>query len=124
METVLMGFAFGESLGTGQRPQPKFVGLFQGYIQECAGQMRSLVPISRGKSREQFERVVHIVDRVDMKSALFAPASTRSSRSIKSPTLARGTTTPWSPVKPKCRHTSKKPSIFSLTPPMACTLPC
>ena len=30
---------------------------------------------------------------------------------------------PCLPVKPLCRQTSKKPSIFSLTPPIACTSP-
>ena len=32
--------------------------------------------------------------------------------------------TPWSPVSPRPRHKSKNPSIFSLTPPIACTSPC
>ena len=31
--------------------------------------------------------------------------------------------TPCSPVRPRASHRSKKPSIFSLTPPMACTSP-
>ena len=38
-------------------------------------------------------------------------------------TLASGISTPWSPVSPRALQRSKKPSIFSLTPPMAWTSP-
>jgi len=34
-------------------------------------------------------------------------------------TLEAGMSTPWSPVSPRAWHRSKKPSIFSFTPPMA-----
>jgi hypothetical protein len=32
--------------------------------------------------------------------------------------------TPWPSAKPRARQTSKKPSIFSLTPPIAWMRPC
>lgn len=38
--------------------------------------------------------------------------------------LEAGTTTPCRPVSPACRHTSKNPSTFSLTPPIAWMRPC
>ena len=51
-------------------------------------------------------------------------ASITSWRSIRCLTLEIGIITPCSPLKPRALQTSKKPSIFSLTPPMACTSPC
>src|SRR5215469_10480335 len=48
-----------------------------------------------------------------------AAASTTSWRSIRCLTLLAGMITPCRPVKPVIRQASKKPSIFSLTPPIA-----
>ena len=52
------------------------------------------------------------------------PPRRRRSRSIRCWTLERGIRTPWSPVRPRAAQRSKKPSIFSLTPPIAWTSPC
>ena len=53
----------------------------------------------------------------------FFTASTTSSRSIRCWTFDFGISTPCCSLRPRARQTSKKPSIFSLTPPMACTSP-
>ena len=47
-------------------------------------------------------------------------ASALSARSIRCCTLAAGISTAWLSVSPRAAHRSKNPSIFSLTPQIAC----
>ena len=63
------------------------------------------------------------VSTAQMRNNPFSAASTTSARSIRCLTLALGMRTPCSPFRRRPLHTSKKPWIFSLTPPMACIRP-
>ncbi len=58
-----------------------------------------------------------------MANCRWRAASTTSSRSIRCCTFDFGISTPCFSLSPRARQMSKKPSIFSLTPPMACISP-
>ena len=69
------------------------------------------------------DRVVDMAHRVDREAPGRHGVRSTSSRSISCATLACGTITPCVPSSPRAAQMSKKPSIFSLTPPIGCTSP-
>lgn len=71
---------------------------------------------------QQFQRLINGTDGIDVElTGLGGVDDIPAQHQVFD--VGGGDETPWLPVKPFLAQISKKPSIFSLTPPIGCTLP-
>ena len=92
-------------------------------VDRCRREAPVGAALARLDAGQDLDALVDVADRIDGELAVAARPPPRPRAASGAARWTCGISTPCCPFSPRARQTSKKPSIFSLTPPIACTSP-